>query len=90
MGHSTVVDSTGRGARYQRGFNQLAAELIALDLWLEDEAPGSLYGAVSVGDVWRFGALERDAKQVVQDLRLYRVPDDLEDVLRILVAVLTR
>ncbi len=74
----------------QRGFNQLAVEFVALDRWLEDDPQESLYGAVSVGDVWRFGTLDRQAKQVTQDLRLYPMPDDLGDVLKILVSVLTR
>jgi len=35
-----------------RGFTQLAVELIAL---AEVEENNILYGAVTIGDVWRFG-----------------------------------
>jgi catechol 2,3-dioxygenase-like lactoylglutathione lyase family enzyme len=71
-----------------RGFLQLAVELVALDHWLD---PGTrpLYGAISTGDVWRFGILDRAAKRVTQDLNLYRVPADLDPLLHILVGILT-
>jgi len=77
-----------KNADLQRGFTQLAVELIALDKWLESD-PAWLYGAVSMGNIWQFGLLDRQAKHVIQDLNLYRVPADLNDVLSILVAILT-
>ena len=70
-----------------RGFTQLAAELIALDQARRIESP-ILYGAVTTGDIWRLGKLDRDQKRIDQDLNLYRVPADLEELLRILVALL--
>ena len=87
---NNVLVVEAKNADLQRGFNQLVVELIALDRWLEDEPQESLYGAVSVGDIWRFGILERKAQQITQDLRLYPMPDDLNEVLQALVAVLTR
>lgn len=75
-------------ADLSRGFTQLAVELIALDQWCDETQP-VLPGAVTTGDVWQFGALQRSDKRVTQDLSLYRVPADLEDLLRILVAALT-
>jgi hypothetical protein len=47
-----------------------------------------LFGAVSVGNIWQFGILHRQTKQVLQDINLFRVPADLEDLLRVLVAIL--
>jgi len=71
----------------QRGFTQLAVELIALDMWLEpDEKP--LYGCISVGDIWRFGVLDRQRKEVTEDLNTYNVPGELELLLSILVGIL--
>ncbi|MEB3175028.1 MAG: hypothetical protein VKN60_07580 [Cyanobacteriota bacterium] len=71
-----------------KGFTQLAVELIALDQWLkEDENP--LYGAVSTGDIWQFGRLDRRCKHIEQDLSLFRVPADLEDLFSCLVAILS-
>ncbi|MBI1930040.1 hypothetical protein HYR99_38035 [Candidatus Poribacteria bacterium] len=76
-----------KNADLQKGFTQLAVELVALDQWLESSLE-SLYGAVSIGNIWQFGILDRPAKGVTQDLNLYRVPADLEDLLKILVAIL--
>jgi hypothetical protein len=66
-----------------RGFSQLAAELMALDQWLESDAL-ELVGAVTTGDIWVFGRLHREQRQITQGLNRYRVPEDLESVLRIL------
>lgn len=72
----------------ERGFVQLAIELIALDQWIESEQP-LLQGAISTGNIWQFGQFDRQSCTVTQDLNLYRVPADLEDLLRILVEILT-
>ncbi len=71
----------------ERGFVQLAIELIALDQWIESDQP-VLQGAISTGNIWQFGQFDRQSRQVTQDLNLYRVPADLEDLLRLLVSAL--
>lgn len=76
-----------KNADLQRGFTQLGVELIAIAQWLSSEKP-IFYGAVSMGNIWQFGVLHRQTKQIVQDLNLYRVPADLEDLMRVLVAIL--
>lgn len=73
----------------ERGFVQLAIELIALDQWIESDQP-ILQGAISTGNIWQFGQFNRQSRQVTQDLNLYRVPADLEDLLRVLVSALGR
>jgi hypothetical protein len=71
----------------ERGFVQLAIELIALDQWIESDQP-ILYGAISTGNIWQFGRFDRQARTITQDIDLYRVPADLNDLLRILVNIL--
>ena len=71
----------------ERGFVQLAIELIALDQWIESDRP-IIHGAISTGNIWQFGQFDRQSRQVTQDLDLYRVPTDLDDLLRILVHIL--
>jgi hypothetical protein len=71
----------------ERGFVQLAIELIALDQWIESDQP-LLQGAISTGNIWQFGQFHRQTRHVTQDLNLYRVPADLEDLLRILIHIL--
>ncbi|NMG05338.1 hypothetical protein [Brasilonema sp. UFV-L1] len=68
-----------------RGFTQLAVELIAIS---EVEEGDVFYGAVTIGDAWRFGRLEKTKQQIFQDISLYRIPDDLEDLMKILVGIL--
>lgn len=83
--HFLVIEA--KNADLQRGFIQLAAELIALDQWTEENTP-TLYGAVSIGNVWQFGKIDRVEKHMTQDLNLYRVPADLHDLLQILLGIL--
>jgi hypothetical protein len=71
----------------ERGFVQLAIELIALDQWIESDQP-ILYGAISTGNIWQFGRFDRQTRAITQDLDLYRVPADLNDLLRILINIL--
>ncbi|HBB35163.1 MAG TPA: hypothetical protein DDZ80_30785 [Cyanobacteria bacterium UBA8803] len=72
-------------------FTQMAVELIALDQWekspLAQQQP-AIVGAVSTGTIWQFGVLHRQRQLVTQELTLYRVPNDLEPLIRILVAAL--
>ncbi len=77
-----------KNADLTRGFTQLAVELIALDQWVDSEAP-VLYGAVSTGDVWQFGRFKRASKQIDQDLTLYPIPADLVALFRVLLSILT-
>ncbi|MBE9168782.1 hypothetical protein IQ238_15115 [Pleurocapsales cyanobacterium LEGE 06147] len=70
-----------------RGFTQLAVELIAVAQWLETEQ--ILYGAVTTGNIWQFAFLEPLSKQITQDLQLYRVPTDLEELFAILLGILS-
>jgi hypothetical protein len=70
-----------------RGFTQLTVELIALDEWIDNDEP-VLYGAVTTGDIWQFRSFAREIRTISQDLILYRVPTDLEQLFNILVGVL--
>lgn len=71
------------------GFTQLAAEMIALDQWEKTPAQNILLGVVTTGKIWQFGRLDRAHKHIEQGLEQYRVPEDLDSVMRILVAALS-
>lgn len=71
----------------ERGFVQLAVELIALDQWIESDQT-ILQGAISTGNIWQFGQFDRQTRVITQNLNLYRVPADLEDLLRVLIHIL--
>jgi hypothetical protein len=70
-----------------KGFTQLAVELIAIDQWTDKSAP-SLYGAVTTGEIWKFGRFDRASRQIFEDRNLYRIPNELTDLLQILIAIL--
>jgi hypothetical protein len=70
------------------GMTQLFAEMIALDQWDQSTAQPTLLGAVTTGKIWEFALLDRSKKHLYQGLKSYRVPEDLEELLRILVQAL--
>ncbi len=47
-----------------------------------------LYGAVTTGQDWRFGTFNRQQCHATEDLKLYRVPEELETLVRILIGIL--
>ncbi|MDJ1182036.1 hypothetical protein [Roseofilum casamattae] len=70
------------------GLTQLVAELIALDRWENSSNRTHLIGAITTGKIWEFATLDRTTKRIQQGLNSYRVPEDLETVLRILIRTL--
>ena len=70
-----------------KGFTQLAVELIALDQWVNHTMP-MLYGAVSTGEIWKFGQFNRDTHQITEYLPLHPIPQALEFVTRTLIGIL--
>lgn len=71
-----------------RGFTQLAVELIALDAWTRFDTP-KLYGAVTTGEVWKFGIFDRQARQILEDSNTYSLLPDIEQVIGILLGILS-
>lgn len=69
-----------------RGFTQLAVELIALSML--EESPEVLYGVVTIGELWIFGKLERSTQTITRDIGSYTLPDNLAELVRILVGIL--
>jgi hypothetical protein len=69
------------------GIKQLAVEMIALDQWMESPQK-QLIGAVTTGSLWQFSQLDRETQRIHQGLESYRVPEDLDTLLRILVQAL--
>jgi hypothetical protein len=44
---------------------------------------------VTNGEDWRFGIFYRQDKRIVQDIKLYRVPEELEELVRVIVGILS-
>ncbi|MGK7932058.1 MAG: hypothetical protein AB4041_11580 [Microcystaceae cyanobacterium] len=85
--HSTnnLLVIEAKKADLTKGFTQLAVELIALS---EIEEQDIFYGAVTIGNLWQFGKLDRRKKTIFQDLNLFKNPDDLIDLSKVLLGIL--
>lgn len=70
------------------GMTQLCAELIALDQWDTETTQTQLVGGVTTGKLWEFARLDRQNHHLEQGLESYRVPEDLEILMRILIQAL--
>lgn len=75
-----------KNADLEKGFSQLAIELIAMD----NIAPSSefLYGAVTLGDVWRFCCLDRVHKTILKDIDIFAIPVHLEELFMVFAGIL--
>lgn len=70
------------------GMTQLLAELIALEQWQQDKEQTDFVGAVTTGKIWEFAKLNREKQQIEQGWESYRVPEDIDPLMRILVQAL--
>ena len=88
----SLIVVEAKNADLERGFTQLAVELIAMDKHLKtmEDNTNRLYGAVTVGDVWRFGVLDRVNAKVFKNIDTVSVPTDLEELFSILMGILTK
>ncbi len=84
-GNSVIIEA--KKGDLEKGFTQLAVELIALDKSL-DSPQQLIYGAVTLGDVWRFGVLDRRTKILKKDMNAYSLLPDFEKILAVLIGIL--
>lgn len=81
----TVIEA--KKGDLDRGFTQLAVELIAIEKY-EEEQDKIYFGAVTTGDIWKFGKLENTAKKITKDINSYRIPTDMLELFSILTGIL--
>ncbi len=86
-GGQNVVIVEAERADMERGFTQLAAEMIAL-VEAQPLLSKAIYGAVTTGNLWQFGVLDQEAQQVTKGLEEYLLPRDLVTVFNILLGLL--
>lgn len=78
-------------ADLSRGFTQLVAQIVALDLWEDSPTVAEqpiLTGCVSTGSLWQFACLDRVNKHFTLGINSYRVVEDIEELMKILVKLL--
>ena len=76
-----------KNADLTRAFAQLAVEIVALDK-AEETDKEIIYGAVSTGQEWQFGKLDRKNKTFYQGINVFVLPNNLEEIVRILIGIL--
>ncbi len=86
--HNYLLIIEAKKADLDYGMTQLIAELIALEKWQENKAQTHIIGAVTTGKIWEFARLNRLTQHIEQGLESYRVPEDIESLMRILVQAL--
>lgn len=69
-----------------RGFTQLAVELIALSEWEAEQ--DLIFGAVTIGELWIFGILDKKQRLIQQNIDSFPVPGDIETLVNVLVGIL--
>ncbi|EDN67257.1 conserved hypothetical protein [Beggiatoa sp. PS] len=76
-----------KNADMERGFTQLAVELIAVDQYLEDMEDNFLYGVITMGNVWQFGLLDRQNKMISKNIDAFAIPADLEKLFTVFLGI---
>jgi len=89
-GKQEIIVIEAKKSDLDRGFNQLIAEIVALDHYEDKKEPDILYGAITVGEIWRFVQLDRNKKYIQRDIHSFRFPEDVRDILAILKGILTK
>jgi hypothetical protein len=83
--HNNLLVIEAKKEDLNNGFTQLVAELIALEQWEDTTDQPILIGAVTTGSIWQFATLDRKSRVITQGVESYRIPDDLDHLMRILI-----
>jgi len=89
MANQNLVIIEAKKKDIESGFNQLAVELIALDKFEDNQDITTLYGAVTLGDIWRFGILDRPQQRIIKNIHIHAIPEDIVEVFSILMGIFT-
>jgi len=85
--HELIIIEAKNG-EMDKGFTQLAVELIAVDHYLAENSNPLLYGAITMGSMWQFGVLNRQTKIITKNIDAFLVPTDLESLFAVFLGIL--
>jgi len=88
QGKQNLIVIEAKNKDMEGGFKQLAAELIALDCYDDLQNRPLLYGAITLGDIWKFAILDRHQKQLIKDINSYTIPHNTDEVFGVLMGIL--
>lgn len=77
-----------KNADMERGFTQLAVEMIAVSEYFTN-VPEPIYGAITTGDLWRFGILKPSESTIYKDVNSFLLPQNLDELASILAGILS-
>jgi len=83
--HYIIIEA--KNDEMERGFRQLAVELIAAADHLKLD---KLYGAVTTGEFWRFGLLDREKGTITRDINSFTIPAGLAELMETLAGLIER
>ena len=84
-GEQQCVVIEAKNDEMERGFRQLAVEMIAASEHLKQDR---LYGAVTTGRMWTFGLLDRNEWTITQDIDGFTVPAGVGDLVNTLAGLI--
>jgi len=84
-GERQCVVIEAKNDEMERGFRQLAVELIAASEHLKQDR---LYGAVTTGRMWTFGFLDRNECTITQDIDIFTAPVGVGDLMNTLAGLI--
>ena len=76
-----------KNSEVEKGIVQLTSELIAIDKILEEKSD-FVYGAVTTGFSWCFVVLDRNKKNIIQNIEYFSIKE-LKTIVEILVSILS-
>jgi len=84
----SIIVVEAKKADMDRGFTQLAVELIAVSESF-DGVTSQLYGAVTIGDTWQFGMLDVPNKIIYKDINQFYMPKNIDEIAAIFAGILS-
>ena len=76
-----------KNADMEKGFTQLAVELIAMLHYSQTD--NFIYGVVTVGNIWQFGILNPQNNTIYKDIDVFTIPANLKSLCAILLEIFT-
>ncbi|MEZ4629800.1 MAG: hypothetical protein R2880_03635 [Deinococcales bacterium] len=55
---------------------------------LNDATSTRLYGAITLGDIWKFAILERQRKHIIKDIHSYTIPTNTKEIFSMMMGIL--
>lgn len=79
--HFAIIEAKAQDLN--AGFKQLSIELITLHKLIENSEK-KIFGAVTIGTDWIFAKVDRIEQKIIKDIKIVRVPEEIDKLIGIL------